>query len=338
MLHGSDLLKASLLAGYSVDLRYASERVRLDYPGFFLPTDISIAKTDSPPAYCLQACTEVADSYCSHRRYKEEEYYLTIDNYLEKHTIVKKIIVPIEIANRKFSLDFEDCHSELDSYEAEKRDWIFSYGSDLLQRSFIDSYDSTQRYIEERLAVEYPGFRQVAGSDYQKVDSPPEYCLNACSIEDEAYCSQEAYCSDAYYITIDNYLGKHQIVKKIDMSPELSSGKPMRQRPRNTLKSLAVILSGGFAAFGIYSWMILCQPQHPVHVISSERLAIESELIYLRALRLGTPPMPYDRNLSNEEQRVEIEQELANLQIGKSSIQKEIELNKKLLKDLKSEH
>ena len=102
LLHGSDLLKASLLAGYSVDLQYAKEGVQLDYPGFFLPTDMSIAKTDSPPAYCLQACTEVADSYCSHR-YGGEQYYLTIDNYLEKHTIVKEIIALIEIADNELS-------------------------------------------------------------------------------------------------------------------------------------------------------------------------------------------------------------------------------------------
>ena len=143
LLHGSDLLKASLLAGDSVDLQYAKERVQLDYPGFFLPTYMSISKTDSPPAYCLQACTEVTDSYCSHRCYGGEEYYLTIDNYLGKHTIVKEIIVPVEIAENEFSLDFEDWHSELNNYESEKKDWTFSYGSDLLQRSYIDSYDSS---------------------------------------------------------------------------------------------------------------------------------------------------------------------------------------------------
>jgi hypothetical protein len=336
LLHGSDLLKASLVAGYSVDLRYAKERVQLDYPGFFLPTDISIAKTDSPPAYCLQACTEVADSYCSHRCYGGEEYYLTIDNYLGKHTIVKEIIVPVKIAENEFSLDFEDWHSELDNYESEKRDWIFSYGSDLLQRSYIDRYDSTQRYVEERLAVEYPGFRQVAGSDYQRADSPPEFCLNACLTEDGSYCSQKSYCSDIYYITIDNYLGKHQIVKKIDVSPKFRNGKRIqRQRSSNTLKSFAVILFSGFAAFGIYSCMLLSQPQHPDRVISAERLAIEEELIYLRAVRLGTPPLLYDRNLSTEEQRVEIEKELASLQIGRASIQQEIELNQKLLRKLK---
>ena len=130
LLHGSDLLKASLLAGDSVDLQYAKERVQLDYPGFFLPTYMSIAKTDSPPAYCLQACTEVTDSYCSHRCYGGEEYYLTMDNYLGKHTVVKEIIVPVGIADNEFSLDFEDWHSELDNYESEKKDWTFSYGSD----------------------------------------------------------------------------------------------------------------------------------------------------------------------------------------------------------------
>jgi hypothetical protein len=337
-LHGSDLLKASLVAGYSVDLRYAKERVQIDYPGFFLPTDISIAKTDSPPAYCLQACTEVADAYCSHRCYGGEEYYLTIDNYLGKHTIVKEIVVSIETPENEFSLYFEDSYSELDSYESEKRDWIFSYGSDLLQRSIIDRYDSTQRYVEERLEVEHPGFREVAGSDYQRADSPPEFCLKACLAEDGSYCSQKPYCSDVYYITIDNYLGKHQIVKKIDMSLKFSD-KPVRQkRAANILKSFAIVLFSGFAAFGIYSCMFLSQSQNPDRGISAERLAIEEELIYLRAVRLGIPPIPYNRHLSTEEQRVEIKRELADLQISQSSIQKEIELNKKLLKDLKYEH
>lgn len=238
-LHGSDLLKASLIAGYSVNHRYLEERLAIERPGFFMPTDIYLDRTDSPPEFCLKACGEVDGSYCSNSRYQKNKYFLTVEDYLGKHTIVKEIIdlapVPasalVKIIEEDFDLDVKSTNEKIDKYECEKKDWIFSCGSDVLQQSVIYGYDSTDRYVRERLAIEHPGFARADKSDYQRADSPPEYCLQACLNEDGAYCSEKKYYPDVYYLTIDDYLEKHQIVKEIEESPTDAISKRMQSPP-----------------------------------------------------------------------------------------------------------
>ncbi len=234
LTYGSELLQASLLAGYTSDCRYVEERLKLELPGFLLPTDISIKKTDSPPAYCLKACIEIVGSYCSEDCWRDKEYYLTIDNYLGKHKIVKKIVAPIKAVDSELSLAVRESNDACDGYESDKRDWIFNFGSDLLQLSIVSNYESDIRYVLERATIEHPGF-YLSESQHQRTDSPPEYCLEACLREDStSYVSQTKYYSDNYYITIDNFLGKHQIVKKID---ELAKTTEVKLLDRRETKS-----------------------------------------------------------------------------------------------------
>ena len=234
LTYGSELLQASLLAGYTSDCRYVEERLKLELPGFLLPTDISIKKTDSPPAYCLKACSGIVGSYCSEDCWRDKEYYLTIDNYLGKHTIVKKIAAPIEPVHFELGLAVKESNDAFDDYELDKRDWIFNFGSDLLQLSIVSNYESDIRYVLERSTIEHPGF-YLSESHHQRTDSPPEYCLEACLREDStSYVSQVKYHSDNYYITIDNFLGKHQIVKKID---ELAKTTEVKLLDRRETKS-----------------------------------------------------------------------------------------------------
>jgi hypothetical protein len=36
-----------------------------------------------------------------------------------------------------------------------KEDWIFKYGSDLLQQSLMAGYDCKDRYLQERIALDW---------------------------------------------------------------------------------------------------------------------------------------------------------------------------------------
>ncbi|WP_373544688.1 hypothetical protein [Chamaesiphon sp.] len=107
--------------------------------------------------------------------------------------------------------------------EQDKHDWIFLYGSDLLQRSMIQGYDSERRYVAERLAIEHPGFKEPAQDKLiRKTDSPPDACLKACAKYEGSYCSEMGFYSPRYYVTFDNYLGSHQIIKAIPHPYQMS--------------------------------------------------------------------------------------------------------------------
>jgi hypothetical protein len=97
-----------------------------------------------------------------------------------------------------------------------KEDWIFKYGSNLLQQSFKAGYECNDGYLAERLACDYPGFT-INDRKYQRVDTPSARCLEACSNYNYAHCSSH---QENYYITIDDYLGKYQLIKLIDSSIE----------------------------------------------------------------------------------------------------------------------
>jgi hypothetical protein len=367
-IYGSELLQSSLLAGYTSDSRYVEERVKFDYPGFLIYThrriqktdpesliyiDKSIEKSDSPPAYCLRACSQIVGSYCSEDRWGDKDYYLTIDNYLGENKILKKIIEPpkvieaennlvfeeIELGIEDYNISSEAASNTLDCYESDKRDWIFSFGSDLLQRSIVSNYESDIRYVLERAAIEHPGF-SLSESQHQRTDSPPEYCLKACLREDStSYVSQAKY-SDLYYITIDNFLGKHQIVKQIDKLAETSEVRSLHQREAKP--SLARIFA--IATVTSFFGSVCCIPlffnltQHsPPEKISPERQAILDKLSALRFQRTQSLIAPVISNkLSSAEQISQVERELKLLPVAKHHLDREIELNKLLLKDLKS--
>jgi hypothetical protein len=106
----------------------------------------------------------------------------------------------------------------IDIYAKNKEEWIFKYGSDLLQQALRAGYDCNEGYLAARLALDYPGFTAKEWSKYKKVDTPNEVCLYACSGYEQSYCSLD---KEDYYITIDNYLGKYQLVKLIDPHLEI---------------------------------------------------------------------------------------------------------------------
>ncbi|MCY7337776.1 MAG: hypothetical protein LH613_16445 [Chamaesiphon sp.] len=107
----------------------------------------------------------------------------------------------------------------IDIYIKNKEDWIFKYGSDLLQQSLKAGYDCNDGYLAERLPCDYPGFTIHGWSKYKKVDTPNQRCLYACLDYKYSYCSLD---KEDYYITIDNYLGKYQLAKFIDPNLEIT--------------------------------------------------------------------------------------------------------------------
>jgi hypothetical protein len=106
----------------------------------------------------------------------------------------------------------------IDLFVKNKEDWIFKHGSDLLQQSILAGYECNEGYLAERIARDYPGFK-VNDRQYKKVDTPSESCLYACLGYENAYCSSN---NKNYYITIDNFLGKYQLIKPISTFSEIT--------------------------------------------------------------------------------------------------------------------
>jgi hypothetical protein len=106
----------------------------------------------------------------------------------------------------------------IDVFVKNKEDWIFKHGSDLLQQSILAGYECNDGYLAERIARDYPGFK-VNDRQYKKVDTPSESCLYACLGYENAYCSSN---NKNYYITIDNFLGKYQLIKPISTFSEIT--------------------------------------------------------------------------------------------------------------------
>ncbi len=195
--YGSELLQQSLRAGYDCNDGYLAARLAHDYPGFEI-NDLKYIKVDTPSASCLYACFEYEHAHCSAY---QEHYYITIDNYLGKYQLIKPIANCSEIETVELPiLDISD-----------KADWMLAHGSNLLQQSFMAGYNCHDRYLQERLVHDYPGFT-IAPGKYKKVDSPSESCFYACLGYENAYCSSN---NKDFYITIDGFLGKYQLIKPI---------------------------------------------------------------------------------------------------------------------------
>jgi hypothetical protein len=120
-------------------------------------------------------------------------------------------------ANVLLPTDFDGMF-RIDLFVKNKEDWIFKYGSDLLQRSILAGYECNDGYLAERVARDYPGFK-VNDRKYKRVDTPSESCLYACLGYEHAYCSSN---NNHYYITIDNFLGKYQLIKPISTFADLT--------------------------------------------------------------------------------------------------------------------
>ncbi len=271
-LYGSATLQNSVAQGYTSKERYLNERAAIDYPGFFHP-DFTIEKTDSPPDYCLEACSSILGAFCSHRLYRMgngHPYYLTIDNYLGEYTIVKEIIEPnfedlSEIEIRLNSQENIPALALVDPREIEKSEWILFCGSDLLKDSYLDGYTSEDLYFRERLSIEHPGFFYPGEVAYERIDSPPDSALTACLAFEGAYCAvpKYAYKTDGIWIAIDNYLGKWTIVMKLDL-PVSTETKIVKNRKSCAFPYICLI---GIPMGMIYGFMFICSVtphRHPL--------------------------------------------------------------------------
>ena len=69
----------------------------------------------------------------------------------------------------------------------------------------------------------YPGFTINSGK-YKKVDSPSESCLYACLGYENSYCSSN---ERDYYITIDGFLGRYQLIKLMNLPTQISTLNPI---------------------------------------------------------------------------------------------------------------
>jgi hypothetical protein len=221
--YGSELLQQSLKAGYECNEGYMAQRLAVDYPGFTI-NDRKYPRVDTPSARCLQACSNYEHAHCSSDR---ENYYITIDDYLGKYQLIEMIDSALEITPVECSV----------GSIGDKEEWIFEYGSNLLQQSFMAGYDCNDRYFQERAARDYPGF-EINPRKYKKVDSPTEICLYACFGYENSYCSSS---NNDYYITIDGFLGKYQLIKLIDAPTQRSHLNSTGEITNNLLGELKMM-------------------------------------------------------------------------------------------------
>jgi hypothetical protein len=147
-------------------------------------------------------------------RYEGEIWHVDSQLYLshQQEETVDRDLFASRYSTRVMIATSYEYMFRIDLFVKNKEDWIFNYGSDLLQQSILAGYECNDRYLQERVAIDYPGFTVNSGN-YRKVDSPSESCLYACLGYENAYCSSDY---KKYYITIDNFLGKYQLIKLID--------------------------------------------------------------------------------------------------------------------------
>ncbi len=234
--YGSELLQQSLGAGYDCNDGYLAERLVRDYPGFKI-NDRKYTKVDTPSASGLYACLDYEHAHCSSY---QEKYYITIDNYLGKYQLIKPIDNCAEIASVELPvLDISD-----------KADWILEHGSNLLQQSLMAGYTCHDRYRQERLVRDYPGFIINSGK-YRKVDSPSESCLYACLGYEDAYCSSH---HKDFYITIDGFLGKYQLIKPIGVTHHSIEAVESRQ----LVNSRSLITSALLTPLSLTQFVAIC--------------------------------------------------------------------------------
>ncbi len=151
-------------------------------------------------------------------------------------------------ANVLLPTSFKDMFT-IDLFVKNKEDWIFKHGSDLLQQSILAGYECIDGYLAERVARDYSGFT-VNDRKYKKVDTPTEACLYACLGYENAYCSSN---NKNYYITIDNFLGKYQLIKPISTLTEIPKMDAIRETVANSLSSnivpMVILVGSLFTVF-----------------------------------------------------------------------------------------
>jgi hypothetical protein len=109
------------------------------------------------------------------------------------------------------SLDRSPTENLLDLH-LDKDTWIYTYGSPQLQQVRSFGYECQERYLQERLKAEYPGFKINTGSTANKLDFPPMYAIRESLKWNDAYIARQYNYGEV--IAIDRYLGQYQIIKR----------------------------------------------------------------------------------------------------------------------------
>jgi hypothetical protein len=112
---------------------------------------------------------------------------------------------------QEISLD-RSSTDDLVNLELDKDTWIYTYGSAKLQEVRSFGYECEERYLTERLKLEYAGFKINRRSSADKLDFPPLYAVRESLQWSGAYVAKQI--TDGEVIAIDRYLGKYQIIKK----------------------------------------------------------------------------------------------------------------------------
>lgn len=273
--NASDRLQGLVASGYEANDLYIAERLPIDFPEFELTGDLSIVKADSPPDFCLLACENFIGAYCSVTKYAPSEmFYITIDNFLGGISIAKKIQSPVVMTEDEDSDILNQSNpivKSTHSYRQDKSGWISICGSDLLKQSFQDGYDCEERYVNERAESDFPGFT-LGDNFFDKVDSPSEYLLQQCYSIPDAYCATSRYSKSEYYLVIDNYLGKHKIIKSIpDLEEAILTESKSKNRSIGRWYRVLIILLYSSILFGILSMFLIPRPisTSPTHEKSS---------------------------------------------------------------------
>jgi hypothetical protein len=183
----------------------------------------------------LAALDSIVASYDS-GIWNDRDSYLTLT--YEQGVAVDSDLFDSSYSTNSLILNSKARQFRIDIYIKNKEDWIFKYGSDLLQQSILAGYECNDGYLQERVARDYPGFK-VNKLKYEKVDTPNEWCLDACLGYENAHCSFDydyyhKYMN--YYITIDNFLGKYQLIKQIDDLVKMAQERSMRIAASNALE------------------------------------------------------------------------------------------------------
>jgi small basic protein len=142
---------------------------------------------------------------------------------------------PAEIETNNQSLYWDNAfvkyHSTLPENQIklfeEKNSWIYLYGSPHLQQSTSLGYSCEDKYFQERIALEYPGFmwhgKSITADLFVKVDTPSPDAIAQVIYWDNAYIGRGIPLgfdcgTTAEVIVIPNYLGKYTIIKEIKPS------------------------------------------------------------------------------------------------------------------------
>jgi hypothetical protein len=97
--------------------------------------------------------------------------------------------------------------------QSDKDTWIFTYGSERLRQARVLGYECQDRYLSERIKLEYPGFAINNGVKAVKVDFPQSYEIAQSLKHDRAFVADRYI--NGKVIAIDNFLDRYQIVKNV---------------------------------------------------------------------------------------------------------------------------